>query len=154
MNGAFGMCRLARLGVIIPLYSPLSNEWRLRLKNRQSTTACSLLHLVFLRISYLTTLGLKMKLSNISVKYSEKTPAPGKFQRLGSIRSKLAELVGGLDSMVTLTLTRSEGQHSGLCLRGSISCKHLSFFCFSQSSFGATFLLVWYIEEPMHQLNS
>ena len=36
-----------------------------------SNTACSLLRQFFLRISYLTTLGPKMKLSNISVKYSE-----------------------------------------------------------------------------------
>ena len=102
-----GMCRLARLEVIIQLYSPLSNEWHLRLENRQSTTACSLLHLLFLRISYLTPLGQEMYKSNISVKCSEKTPAPGKFQRLGSIRLKLAELVEGSDSMVTLTLTHS-----------------------------------------------
>ena len=34
-------------------------------------TACSLLRLLLLRIPHLTTLGLEMKPSNISVKYSE-----------------------------------------------------------------------------------
>ena len=40
-------------------------------------TACSLLLLLLLRITYLTTLGPKMSLRNISVKYSEENSVSG-----------------------------------------------------------------------------
>ena len=84
-------------------------------KNRQSITACSLLHLLLPRISYLTTLGPKMSLSNITVKYSEENPISG-FQRSGNIGSKSVEFAESSDSIVTLTrsLIYSEGQHGSL----------------------------------------
>ena len=51
--------------------------------NRQSMTACSLLRLLLLRISYLTTLGPKMSLRNISVKYSEENSLSGEVSKIG-----------------------------------------------------------------------
>ena len=51
--------------------------------NRQSKTACSLLRLLLLRISYLTTLGPKMSQRNISVKYSEENSLSGEVSKIG-----------------------------------------------------------------------
>ena len=70
-------------------------------KNRQSMTVCSLLLLLLLRITYLTTLGPKMSLRNISAKYSEETPFLESLSS-GNIASKSAEFVVGSDFIVTL----------------------------------------------------
>ena len=75
-------------------------------------TACSLLRLLLLRISYLTMLGRKMELSNISVKYSEENSASGKFQRSGNIGSKSVEFVESSDYTVTLTQKDSIVAHA------------------------------------------
>ena len=72
-------------------------------KNRQSITACSSLHLLLLKISYLTTLGLKMKLSNISVTYSEENSISKEVSKIRQHRIKLAEFVEGSHSIITLT---------------------------------------------------
>ena len=46
-------------------------------------TACSLLRLLLIRIAYLTTLGSKMKPSNISVKYPEENLVSGEVCKVG-----------------------------------------------------------------------
>ena len=52
-------------------------------------TACSLLCLLFFRIQYLTTLGLEISLSNISVKYSEENRGLRGRHKDGKYRIKI-----------------------------------------------------------------
>ena len=66
------------------------------LKNRQSITARSLLRLLLLRMSYLTTLGPKMWLINISVKYSEQNSVSGEVSKIGKHRIKIGRVRWGL----------------------------------------------------------
>ena len=88
-------------------------------KNCQFMTACSLLRLLLLKIPYLTTLGPKMELSNISVKYSEEIFVSG-VSKIGEYRIEICRVRCGLGFYCyTHSLTYSEGQHSRLHLRGS-----------------------------------
>ena len=58
-------------------------------------TACSLLLLLLLRITYLTTLGPKMSLRNISAKYSEENYVSG-VSKLGEYRIEIGRVRCGL----------------------------------------------------------
>ena len=86
------------------------------LKNRQSMTACSLLQLLLLRIPHVTTLGPKMWLSNISVKYSEEKSVSEEVSKIGECRIEIGRVRCGLGFHC---YTHSEGQHSNLRRRDS-----------------------------------
>ena len=60
-------------------------------------TACSFLHLLLLRISYSTMLGLEMLLSDISVKYSEENLGlPGRLKDWGIHQTEISRICCGL----------------------------------------------------------
>ena len=58
--------------------------------------AGSLPCLLLLRILYLTTLGPKMLLSNIAVKYSEENSVSGEFSKIGEHRIEIGRVRSGL----------------------------------------------------------
>ena len=74
-----------------------------------------------LRISYLTTLAPKMKISNIPEKYSEKKLwLQGSFKdRRTSDRNRQSSLWARILLLNTHSLTHSEGQYTSLRLRDS-----------------------------------